>query len=175
VRELRSGAHGFGALGMRDQRHEPRVFHVLRQREQLIRRADERHLDQHVPRALEQVTGRVLLKQRRRRVQLEAEAQLEWRPFTEQLEGAAYLDLALLRQREVRPDVRRAEEDRRPRLRSEIAELEAFLDRAGTVVTRRHDVRMAIDETGLHAPEAIDSHLSRSVISDGRTGTARPS
>ena len=99
---------------MRDDRSQPGRFDVLRERIQEVGRAREGHLHQDAVRSLEEVAVRVLLEQRAGRRQLEAEPQLEPRLRTHPLVGLPDLQLALFTEREVRPDVRRRKEDRRP-------------------------------------------------------------
>jgi hypothetical protein len=50
----------------------------------------------------------------------------------------------------VRPDVRRGKQDAGPGVERQIAELETVFKRLSAVVTGRDDVRMAVDEAGLH-------------------------
>ena len=72
---------------VRDERREARRLDVLAQREQLIGRAGERHLDEHQPRSLEDVSGGVLVEERPRGRQLVPEPQLQGRSVAEPLEG----------------------------------------------------------------------------------------
>jgi hypothetical protein len=59
--------------------------------------------------------------------------------------------LALQRQREVRPDVRRREEHARPVLGGAAAERKPVVDRRRAVVTRRDYMGVTVDEHDHHA------------------------
>ena len=83
---------------------------------------------------------------RRRGRQLEPEPQLETGLLRHVCEVRADRPLALLGEREVRPDVRRRVEDRRPVRGGLTAETEALDDPLRSVVARRHDMRVDVDE-----------------------------
>jgi len=150
-RQRRSLLNGLRPLRVRDERREARRLDVLAQREQLIGRAGERHLDEHQPRSLKDVSGGVLVEERPRGRQLVPEPQLQGRSVAEPLEGVEDRHLPRRRQDEVRPDVRRRVEDLRSRLGGQLTEPQALGKRLGPVVARGHDVRMAVDEARSHA------------------------
>ena len=132
------------------RRHTPR--NVLGEREKQIGRSGERDLHQDSVGAFEDVTVRILFEQWRRRRQLEAEAQLEPCLRAHALVGSANLRLPFRTEREVRPDMRRREEDRRSVRGSTVAEGEDDFDRRCAVVTGWDDVRVTVDEATIHGP-----------------------
>jgi len=150
VRDGRIGEHRLGALRVGDDRTEPRLLDVLGERVEQIGWSGERDLHQDAVGAFEDVTVRILFEQRRCRRQLEAEAQLELRLRAHALIGSANLRLPFRTEREVRPDVRRREEDRRSVRGSTAAEGEAVRDRRCAVVTGWDDVRVTVDEATVH-------------------------
>ena len=89
----------------------PALFGVLGQAHERLGRAGERNLHQHRARALEPVAARVLLEERwvRRRDRSRAAARVP--PAAPAYEGSPDSTLALTRQRQMRPDMRRGEED----------------------------------------------------------------
>ena len=140
-------------LGVGDERREAGALDVLGELDQREDRPGERHLDEHDLRAVENVAGRVVLEQPPRRGQLEAESQLKPRSYFEPLVGPADIPLPLRRQREMRPDVRRGEEDGGAGLGSEVAQLEPVLERRSAVVAGRNYVRVTVHEA-FHPSEA---------------------
>jgi hypothetical protein len=138
--QLRPLADRLGALRMGDQRPQPGALDVLGELDQIGGGPRERHLDQDDVGAFEEVAGRILAQQRRRGRQLEAQPQLEARPGLEPLVRGQNLLLPCLSQRQMRPDVRRGEQDRGARGGGQVAELEAVRRRLRAVVARGHDV-----------------------------------
>src|SRR5207253_977546 len=104
--------------------------------------------------SFEDVAVRVFLQERRGRRELEPEPELEPCVRADALVGLPDLHLALVAEREVRPDVRRRKENSRPMLRSAFAQGEPVLDRRGSVVTRRDDMGVTVDESTIHVPSS---------------------
>ena len=110
---------------MRDERDEARGLDVLGERPELVRRSGEGHLHEDEPRPFEHVARRILLEQRRRRSQLEAEPKLERRVASKLRERFADDTLTLLRQHEMRPHVRSCIKDLRSGPRRQLAEVDS--------------------------------------------------
>jgi hypothetical protein len=113
---------------MGDYGAQSRALHVLGEREDEIGGTRERDLHQHAVGSLQHVTARILVEQRSCGRELVAEAQLEARARPHTLVGGADVGLALVAEGEVRPDVRRGEEECRSVRRGGAAETEPFLD-----------------------------------------------
>src|SRR6266545_58533 len=94
---------------------------------------------------------RVLVEEDPRGRQLVAETQVETGTRAHPLVGGTNLRLTLVAEREIRPDVRRREEDGGAMLRGAQTEGDPFLDRRRAVVPGRDHVRMTVDEAGAHA------------------------
>src|SRR5205823_3422194 len=151
---------------MRDERHQPCGLDVLRERPELLRRSGEWHLDEDEPRPFEHVAHRILLEQRRRRSQLEAEPKLERRVTSKLLERLADDTLTLLCQHEMRPHVRSCIEDLRSGPRRDLAEFDSVRVRLSAVVTRGNDVRMTVDEPGPHPERLLAAEVELEARSD---------
>jgi hypothetical protein len=131
---------------MGDHRLQATVLGVGGHKQQLVVARPERHLDQHAVGAAERVATEILVEQGEVRRQLEAEAELETGPRRQLGERGANLLLPRARQRQVRPDVRCREEHARAVSGCLPAENRALRDGAGTVVARRANMRVAVDE-----------------------------
>jgi hypothetical protein len=147
VRELRASPDGLRALGMGDQRDEPSRLDVLGEREELVRGPGEGNLDEDDLRAFEDVPGRLLLEERRRWGQLEAEPQIERGTAAQLREVAPDLLLTLGREDKVRPNVRRSEQDLGPGGRGKLTEFQSLIERLSPVVARGENMRVTVHES----------------------------
>src|SRR5205085_10908702 len=84
------------------------------------------------------------------RRQLEAEAKLERREPAELRESLANPALSIVGQRQGRRDVRRRIEQARPVFESVMSQCQALGHGLDAVVPGGHNVRVNVDETGLH-------------------------
>jgi len=137
-------------LRVRDDRRQSGALDPLPDLEEEAGRADKRNLDEHMLALLEDVAPGILVEQRRHRGQLEAEPKLERRPFSKLREGLPDPGLALLAQRDERRDVRCRVEHARLVGECIAAQRQSLVDGPNAVIAGRDDVRMDVDEAGLH-------------------------
>src|SRR5206468_9886739 len=95
------------------------------ERPELVRRAGEGNLDENEPGSFKHIAHRILLEQRGRGSQLEAEPKLERRVASKLLERLADDTLTLLRQHELRPHVRSCIKDLRSGPGRQLAEVDS--------------------------------------------------
>src|SRR5436190_22318913 len=149
--ETRIGQHRFCPLGMRDDRRQAGSLDPLADLDEELRGADERNLDEYELGALEDEPPRVVAEQGRHRRQLEPEPELERQALAELTERRADAPFAaLVERRNVRTDVRCRIQDPRAVLESVTSEGQTLGHGLYAVVPGRHDVRVDVDEAGLH-------------------------
>ena len=139
---------GLGALRMSDHRSEPTVPDVLGHLKEDVWPPGEWDLDEHTAGAFELVSTHVLTQKPGMWRQLEPEPQLQPCVRAHLPVSLAGGDLALVSERQVRPDMRRGEKDRRAVRSCLAAELDALAHGRSAVITGRDDMRVAVNEEG---------------------------
>jgi hypothetical protein len=133
---------------MSDHRSEPTGLDVLGHLKEDVWSPAERNLDENAAGAFELVSTQVFTQKPGMWRQLEPEPQLQPCVWAHLPVGLADSYLALVSQRQMRPDMRRGEKDRRAVRSCLAAELDALAHGRSAVVTGRDDMRVAVDEEG---------------------------
>ena len=158
--------HGLRPLRMCDHRGEAGRLDLLGDPDGERQGPGEGKLHQHRRKVAQAVAGQIVLEERRHGRQLEAEpevqAALAGQDGRHLRMGRPDPLLPLAGEAEVRPDVRRREEDARAVRGRRAAEIEAVLERRRAVVTRGDDVRVDVPE-----------HALRLARGPGRMGSGR--
>jgi len=136
----------FRSFWMGNDRNEAETLDVLGQCDEGCDRAEKGNLREDMPRARQDIPTRIFSQQDIGRRQFVSEPQIEAGTLPDLLERRANFLLALPCQRQMRPNVRRREQDRGPVACRAATQRNAVVHRLRPVVARGNDVTVTIDE-----------------------------